>query len=126
MAVISICSEALTASLPFSPEQSPLSSRVGLRLAADEMPVGVCTSSGTVGHSLSLGSADSVTVLADSAVVADAAATRIGNDVGNYKNPRDGVQRALDTAAELAGIQGVLVICAELLRGLRQGGACST
>ncbi|MEE4164532.1 MAG: UPF0280 family protein, partial [Desulfocapsaceae bacterium] len=95
--------------------ESPLSNRIGLKLVADEMPVGVCTSSGTIGHSLSFGCADSVTVLADSAVVADAAATRIGNDVGSYKNPRDGVQRALDAAAELAGIRGILVICAELM-----------
>ncbi len=95
--------------------QSPLSNRVGLKLAADEMPVGVCTSSGTVGHSLSLGSADSVTVLADSAVLADAAATRIGNAVGSCRNPRDGVDRALEAAAGLTGIRGVLVICAELL-----------
>lgn len=95
--------------------QSTLSNRVGLKLAADEMPAGICTSSGTVGHSLSLGVADSVTVLADSAVLADAAATRIGNEVGNYKEPRNGVNRALETAEEITGIRGVLVICAELL-----------
>lgn len=95
--------------------QSPLSNRVGLRLAADEMPAGICTSSGTVGHSLSLGAADSVTVLADSAVLADAAATRIGNKVGTGKEPRDGVNRALQAAGEINGIRGVLVICAELL-----------
>ena len=95
--------------------QSTLSNRVGLKLAADEMPAGICTSSGTVGHSLSLGVADSVTVLADSAVLADAAATKIGNEVGNYKEPRDGVNRALETAEDITGIRGVLVICAELL-----------
>ena len=95
--------------------QSPLSNRVGLRLAADEMPAGICTSSGTVGHSLSLGVADSVTVLADSAVLADAAATRIGNEVGNGKEPRNGVNRALEAAEKINGIRGVLVICAELL-----------
>ncbi len=95
--------------------RSPLSNRIGLKLAAGEMPVGVCTSSGTVGHSLSLGGADSVTVLADSAALADAAATRIGNEAGDCRNPRDGVNRALDTAAGLTGIRGVLVICAELM-----------
>ncbi len=94
---------------------SPLSNRVGLKLDADEMPAGICTSSGTIGHSLSLGMADSVTVLADSAVLADAAATRIGNEVGNYKEPRDGVDRALETAEKIIGIRGVLVICNDLL-----------
>lgn len=95
--------------------QSPLSNRVGLRLDADDMPMGICTSSGTVGHSLSLGEADSVTVLADSAVLADAAATRIGNEVGNYHEPSDGVNRALEAAEKIRGIRGVLVICADLL-----------
>ena len=95
--------------------QSPLSNRVGLRVAADEMPVGICTSSGTVGHSLSLGVADSVTVLADSAVLADAAATRIGNEVADGKEPQEGVNRALEAAEKINGIRGVLVICEELL-----------
>ena len=39
------------------------------------------TSSGTVGYSLSLGQADLVTVLAASTPLADAAATRLGNEV---------------------------------------------
>jgi len=95
--------------------ESPLSNRVGLKLGSDDMPAGICTSSGTIGHSLSMGMADSVTVLADSAILADAAATRIGNDVGNCKEPRDGVNRALETAEKIKGIRGVLVICNELL-----------
>ena len=95
--------------------ESPLSNRVGLKLEPGEMPAGICTSSGTIGHSLSLGIADSVTVLADSAVLADAAATRIGNEVGDYKEPRQGVSRALETAEKIKGIRGVLVICGELL-----------
>jgi len=60
---------------------SPLSNRVGLKLRAEQMPCGVCTSSATVGHSLSLGRADAVTVMAAAAALADAAATRIGNTV---------------------------------------------
>lgn len=95
--------------------RSPLSNRVGIRLPADSMPTGICTSSGSVGHSLSLGVADSVTVIADSAILADAAATRLGNEVGNYSNPRDGVDLALDATGRIAGIRGVLVVCAELL-----------
>jgi len=63
--------------------ESPLSYKVGLRLTAEDMPVGICTSSGTVGHSLSFGDADSVTVVARSTLVADAVATRLGNEVGH-------------------------------------------
>jgi ApbE superfamily uncharacterized protein (UPF0280 family) len=55
--------------------ESSLSLRVGVKLAGHIMPVAVCTSSGTVGHSLSFGLADSVTVIARSTALADAAAT---------------------------------------------------
>lgn len=95
--------------------ESPLSNRIGIKVAPADMPVGICTSSGTIGHSLSFGNADSVTVLADSAVLADAAATRIGNEVGEYKNARDGVDRALKEADSLTGIRGVLVVCGDVM-----------
>ena len=95
--------------------ESPLSNRIGIKVEPENMPMGICTSSGTVGHSLSFGKADSVTVLADSATVADAAATRLGNVVTYYKNARDGVDRALKEAGNLAGIRGVLVICEDIM-----------
>ncbi len=95
--------------------ESPLSYKVGLRLQGQEMPLGVCTSSGTVGHSLSFGAADSVTVIAKSTLLADAAATRLGNEVGQGKNAKKGMQRALDIAASIGGITGVVVICGELM-----------
>ena len=95
--------------------ESPLSNRVGLSIAADQMPIGVCTSSGTVGHSLSMGCADSVTVLAESTVLADAAATRLGNEVGRNRDAQEGVSRALAAAKTISGIRGVLVICDEHL-----------
>jgi len=41
--------------------------------------VSVCTSSGTVGHSLSFGRADAAVVIAGDAFLADAAATALGN-----------------------------------------------
>ena len=86
--------------------QSPLSNRLGLRIGSSQMPVGVCTSSGTVGHSLSFGLADSVTVLADSAFVADAAATRLGNEVGTEQNTRAGIDRALEVAKTMEKLRG--------------------
>ncbi|MBW6520089.1 MAG: UPF0280 family protein [Desulfoarculaceae bacterium] len=95
--------------------QSPLSCKVGLRLLPAQMPVGVCTSSGTVGHSLSFGKADSVTVVARSTALADAAATRLGNEVGAAFSPRAGVERALAKAREIEGIEGTVVICGEVI-----------
>jgi ApbE superfamily uncharacterized protein (UPF0280 family) len=42
-------------------------------------PCGVCTSSGKIGHSLSLGKADAITVVAKDTAYADALATALGN-----------------------------------------------
>ena len=58
-----------------------------LRIASADRPRGVATS-GWHGRSLSLGIADSVTVLADDAPAADAAATLIANEVDLPGHPR--------------------------------------
>lgn len=90
---------------------SSLSNKVGIRLRADQTPAGICTSSATVGHSISLGRADAVTVLSASAALADAVATRVGNET---KNDRD-INQALAVAAAITGVQGVLIIKGETL-----------
>lgn len=95
--------------------QSVLSNKVGVVIPAQQMPCGVCTSSGTVGHSLSLGKADSVTVVAESAALADAVATCLGNEVGVAHGGKDGIGRALEKAKEIVGIRGVVVICGDVL-----------
>jgi len=95
--------------------QSPLSYKVGLRLLPSGMPIGVCTSSGTVGHSLSFGKADSVTVVAHSTALADAVATRLGNEVRAGLSARAGIDRALAKAREIEGIEGAVVICGEVI-----------
>ncbi len=60
---------------------SQLSDKLGLIIHPERMPTGICTSSATVGHSLSLGIADAVCIVAPSASIADAAATAIGNRI---------------------------------------------
>jgi hypothetical protein len=85
---------------------SPLSDRVALEVDAGGAPFGLCTSSGTVGHSLSFGAADAACVLADSAAVADAHATAIGNMV---KTKRD-IPRALAYAEEQPSVIGCAII----------------
>lgn len=85
---------------------SPLSGRLAVNLRADQMPIGVCTSSGTVGHSLSLGKADSVTVVAPSTSLADALATAIGNEI---KTEAD-LHRMINRCGEFPGITGVVLI----------------
>jgi len=88
---------------------SPLSQRVGLRLPPCREGLSVCTSSGTVGHSLSFGRADAVTVRSACASHADAAATALGNVV---KSSED-IQPAIRLAQHMAMVQGVLIILGE-------------
>ena len=85
--------------------RSPFSGKLGIRLAAGAFPLGVCTSSGTVGHSLSFGKADAVTVTARDAALADAAATSIGNIV---KSPSQ-IGEALERAREITSLLGVFI-----------------
>ena len=55
--------------------------RVALRINAKNMPCGLCSSSGTFGHSFSMGKCDLAVVLAKSAITADAAATAFANSI---------------------------------------------
>jgi ApbE superfamily uncharacterized protein (UPF0280 family) len=90
--------------------QSPLNQKVGLRIEKGSQPMGICTSSGKIGHSLSLGKADSVTVLAKSTLLADAAATRLGNEVPAAADEK-AISRALEIAQNITGLLGVVIIC---------------
>lgn len=96
--------EEMTVGLYAGP-QSPFTGRIGLRFAVERFPLGICTSSGTVGHSLSFGRADAVTVVAADAALADAAATALGNLVESPAHIND----ALNAAQQIEGLQGVLV-----------------
>ncbi|MCL7487354.1 MAG: UPF0280 family protein [Desulfobulbaceae bacterium] len=86
---------------------SPLSNRIGIRLTPDKMPAGICCSSGSIGHSLSLGRADAVVVTARSTALADAAATRIGNEADG--TPAS-INEALKVAQGIRGISGAVVV----------------
>ncbi|MGD9116163.1 MAG: UPF0280 family protein [Dehalococcoidia bacterium] len=86
--------------------KSPLTGKVGLEIKAADTPLGVCTSSGTVGHSLSLGQADAVIALSKSTALADAAATAIGNVVKD----EDDIPRAIQRATGIKGLNGIIVI----------------
>jgi ApbE superfamily uncharacterized protein (UPF0280 family) len=92
--------------------QSPLSGKLAIRLQPAQMPCGVCCSSGTIGHSLSLGTADAVVVVASSTALADAAATRLANEV---QGDRQSMNTSLALAAELEGISGVVIVSGDQL-----------
>jgi len=89
--------------------QSSFTRKIALEITPRETPLGVCTSSGTVGHSLSLGSADAVIVLSPSTALADAAATAVGNSV---KAAGD-IPQAIERARSIEGLRGLIVIVGE-------------
>ena len=90
---------------------SPLSYKISLRVKTGEVPFGICTSSGTVGHSTSFGKADAVCVTSQSATLADAAATSVGN-----RMKREGeIKGALDYGMAVEGVLGVLIIMGDKL-----------
>ncbi len=86
--------------------ESRLSNKVVIKIDNKKTPLGVCTSSGTVGPSLSFGKADAVTVISKSSTLADAAATSIGNIISNKSEIKKGIERA----QEIDGVLGVVII----------------
>jgi ApbE superfamily uncharacterized protein (UPF0280 family) len=71
-------------------------------------PLGIATSSGTIGPSISFGCADAATVISQDPALADAAATALGNAV-HADNPLEACFKAIDQP----GIDGALVIRGE-------------
>ncbi len=85
---------------------SPLSMKLGIEADSREAPISVCTSSGTVGPSLSFGKADAAAVVSRDACLADACATRLGNGL---KTPDD-IQKALETVYGIEGVIGAVAV----------------
>ncbi len=54
---------------------------LGLKITTTGQLIGICTSSGTVGHSMSFGSSDASIVISNDVGIADAAATSLGNQI---------------------------------------------
>lgn len=90
---------------------SPFSGKLALRIKPAQMPLGICTSSGTVGPSFSYGRADAVCILAPDTLLADAAATGAANLVQEAED----VEKAVNFAAGIKGITGALAIKGEAL-----------
>ncbi|MGA2466269.1 MAG: UPF0280 family protein [Thermodesulfobacteriota bacterium] len=88
---------------------SPLSLKIGIVIGPEDSPLGVCTSSGTVGPSISFGKADAVCILSKSAALADAAATAVGNIV----REKNDIELGLERGKEIEGVLGTLIIVGE-------------
>lgn len=86
--------------------ESPFTEKVVLRLNLQQMPCGVCTSSATVGPSLSFGRADAVCIVSPSATLADAVASAVGNRI---QSPQD-INAAIEFGRRIPFVTGVIVI----------------
>lgn len=86
--------------------ESPLSEKIGMLIPLRNMPVGVCSSSGKVGHSFSMGKSDAVCIVSSSAALADSAATSIGNRIKSKKD----LEQVANWAGEIGGILGGVAI----------------
>jgi ApbE superfamily uncharacterized protein (UPF0280 family) len=83
-----------------------LSNRLAFSLKPDDTPISICSSSGQMGHSTSLGKCDLATVVAEDAALADAAATQAANLVIGIEN----VNQALERIVAIEGINGVVIV----------------
>lgn len=86
--------------------ESALSYKVNIIVKKEETPLGICTSSATVGPSLSFGKADAVCVISQSTTLADAAASAIGNRVKSNKD----IKSALDYGIKIPDVKGIIII----------------
>jgi len=88
--------------------QSRFSGQIGLAIPRG-VQLGVCTSSGTVGHSVSSGQADAAVVVAPNTALADAVATATANRIQGPQN----CQQAVAWATQVPGILGAVAICGD-------------
>jgi ApbE superfamily uncharacterized protein (UPF0280 family) len=72
----------------------------------EDRTLGICTSSGTVGHSFSYGRADAAIVISHNVILADAVATALGNRI----HTADDLKTCFDFLEELNEIQGAMAI----------------
>jgi ApbE superfamily uncharacterized protein (UPF0280 family) len=90
----------------YAGDDSPFTGKLALEISPNDNGVGVCTSSGTVSHSLSFGRADAALVISDNTALADAVATVAGNAV---KSAID-IEKGIQLAKSISGVKGVLIL----------------
>lgn len=86
--------------------QSPLSEKIGLHIPAADFPLGICTSSGTVGPSLSLGRADAVMIVCKDVLLADSYATAMANRIKTVND----LQPVIDRISNIPDILGAIAV----------------
>ncbi|HDR05432.1 MAG TPA: UPF0280 family protein [Candidatus Marinimicrobia bacterium] len=86
--------------------ESLLSAKLGFRIDADSTPLGICSSSGRIGPSLSFGQSDATTVICKNAAYADAWATALGNLIGCEED----IEQVLEMSKLKPEIEAALII----------------
>lgn len=89
---------------------------IGLELEPSGAMLGICTSSGRLGHSISFGDSDATVAIAEDAVLADALATAIGNRAidGALSRCFDGFKGLKGFRAGLVLRDGSIAACGDL------------
>ena len=90
-------------------KSTDLQGKLGFMFKGGSNSLGVATSSGQFGHADSLGEADTVTVFAETAGIADAAATRICNYVKG-ENAEKAINKGIEEAKSISAIKGLLIV----------------
>ena len=85
-----------------------LNINLGFLIEKKDCPIGIGTSSATVGHAISLGQADAVTIFADNATLADSAATKIANLVKG-EDIEKSIKNGLDIVEDIEGVRGAFI-----------------
>ncbi len=86
--------------------ESPLSEKVGIIIQKSSSSLGICTSSGRIGHSKSFGKADGVMVVSPDTVLADQYATAICNQIQS----REDIEKNLDIVEQNDELYAVAII----------------
>ncbi len=86
--------------------RTKLLSKLRIKIKPQETPLGICASSGTMGHSLSFGCADCVVIIAKNAPLADAVATATANLVQTKAD----LAAAIHFARSIKGVRGAVII----------------
>lgn len=90
---------------------SPFSNRMGISVQPTVTALGICTSSATVGPSLSKGRSDAATVISRDVALADAVATALGNRI----NEGGDLETAVEWALSVPGVDGALAVLGDTI-----------
>jgi len=85
--------------------------RLSLRIPPSSDIIGICSSSASVGPSVSLGRSDISTVISNDVSLADACATALGNLI----EQRNGMEEHLETICKIDRVKGCLAYCDGML-----------